>query len=44
MAYELRAPLRGLTPGEHWVRAEFVATDHLPFRNDVSDTVTFTVH
>jgi hypothetical protein len=43
MTYGLEQVLHGLAPGEHWVRAEFVATDHLPFRNEVSDSVTFTV-
>ncbi len=43
MSYTLRAVLRGLTPGEHTVEAEFVATDHAPFSNRVVAAATFEV-
>jgi hypothetical protein len=43
MASNLEVPVSGLTPGEHTIQAEFVATDHLPFANDVLAAVTFTV-
>ena len=43
MSYSLNRRLSGLAPGEHTVQAEFVATDHLPFRNRVVASVTFTV-
>ena len=32
-----------LTPGSHTFRAEFVATDHLPFKNPVTTAVIFQV-
>ena len=38
-----RVPLIGLSPGEHTVQAEFVASDHLPFANSVDAAVSFTV-
>lgn len=43
MASDLEVPVSGLTPGEHTIQAEFVATDHLPFANEVLAAVTFTV-
>jgi hypothetical protein len=43
MAYGTTQPLHGLTPGSHSVRAEFVATDHAPFRNRVVAAVLFEV-
>ncbi len=43
MSYGLEQTLRGLTPGSHTAQAEFVAADHLPFRNRVVAVVTFTV-
>src|SRR5205807_352083 len=33
-----------LTPGSHTFRAEFVAADHLPFKNPVVTFVVFQVH
>jgi hypothetical protein len=43
MASDLDVAVSGLTPGEHTVQAEFVATDHLPFANEVLAAVTFRV-
>ena len=43
MSYSLNRRLSGLALGEHTVEAEFVAADHLPFRNRVIASVTFTV-
>jgi hypothetical protein len=43
MTYGTTQPLDGLTPGSHSIRAEFVATDHLPFANRVIAVVLFTV-
>jgi hypothetical protein len=43
MSYDLRRRLTSLSPGPHTVEAEFVAADHLPFRNPVTAAVTFTV-
>jgi hypothetical protein len=43
MTYGTTQDLHGLTPGAHSLQAEFVATDHLPFRNRVVAAVLFTV-
>jgi hypothetical protein len=43
MANDLEVPVAGLEPGAHVIQAEFVATDHLPFANEVFAAVTFTV-
>ncbi|HEX3392898.1 MAG TPA: DUF6130 family protein [Acidimicrobiales bacterium] len=43
MAYGTEQPVTGLTPGSHLVQAEFVATDHAPFKNRVVAAVMFTV-
>jgi hypothetical protein len=43
MAYSTTQELKGLTPGPHSVQVEFVAIDHLPFRNRVVAAVLFTV-
>ena len=43
MAYSTTQELKGLTPGPHSVQVEFVAIDHLPFRNRVIAAVLFTV-
>ena len=43
MTQGLTQALTGLTPGQHLVRAEFVATDHVPFQNRVVADVLFTV-
>ena len=43
MAYATQAQLSGLTPGPHALQASWVATDHLPFRNQVVAAVLFQV-
>jgi hypothetical protein len=43
MAYSTQTQLTGLTPGPHAVQASWVATDHLPFANQVVADVLFTV-
>jgi hypothetical protein len=43
MAYQDTQVLKGLTPGQHSVQVDFVAVDHLPFRNRVTAGVLFTV-
>jgi len=44
MAFGLTQTVPGLTPGPHSIQAEFVAVDHLPFRNRVlASPVLFTV-
>jgi hypothetical protein len=43
MTYGLEADLKGLTPGPHSLRAEFVAVDHAPFKNPVVAAVLFIV-
>ncbi|MFN2607856.1 MAG: hypothetical protein ABR511_08160 [Acidimicrobiales bacterium] len=43
MTYGTTQDLHGLTPGSHSVQAEFVATDHAPFRNRVVAAVLFQV-
>lgn len=43
MAYGLVQELNGLTPGTHLLQGEFVAVDHLPFRNRLRTGVVFRV-
>ena len=43
MAYSESQMLTGLTPGQHAVQVDFVAVDHIPFRNRVTAAVLFTV-
>ena len=43
MAFETKQELKGLTPGPHTLQAEFVAADHVPFRNRVTAAVIFEV-
>jgi hypothetical protein len=43
MNYSLDATVPGVKPGQHILRAEFVAADHLPFDPRVLTLVTFTV-
>jgi hypothetical protein len=43
MAYGDSQVLKGLTPGEHSVQVDFVAVDHVPFRNRVTAAVLFKV-
>jgi hypothetical protein len=43
MAYGDTQVLKGITPGQHSVQVDFVATDHIPFRNRVTAGVLFTV-
>jgi hypothetical protein len=43
MSQTLAQTLPTLTAGLHTVRAEFVANDHLPWKNRVVDQVAFTV-
>jgi hypothetical protein len=43
MAYQDTQVLKGLTPGQHSVQVDFVAVDHVPFRNRVTAGVLFTV-
>lgn len=43
MTDSLTQEIRALTPGVHTVQAEFVAADHLPFRNRVVAAVSFEV-
>ena len=43
MAYGDTQTLKALTPGQHSVQVDFVATDHLPFKNRVTAAVLFTV-
>lgn len=42
MAYGLEQDV-AVTPGDHLLQAEFVATDHFPFNPRVVTSVTFTV-
>lgn len=42
MAYGLEQDV-AVTPGDHLIQAEFVATDHFPFNPRVVTSVTFTV-
>ena len=43
MAYSTTQDLHGLKPGPHTLTAEFVAVDHLPFKNRPTQAVLFTV-
>jgi hypothetical protein len=43
MSYGLSQDVKGLAPGPHTVRAEFVASDHAPFKNPVVAGVRFAV-
>ena len=43
MTYTDSQVLTGLTPGQHSVQVDFVATDHVPFANRVTAGVLFTV-
>ena len=43
MAYGDTQVLKGITPGQHSVQVDFVATDHIPFLNRVTAGVLFTV-
>lgn len=43
MAFETTQELHALTPGSHTLQAEFVAADHVPFRNRVTAAVIFEV-
>jgi hypothetical protein len=43
MAYGDTQQLKGLTPGQHSVQVDFVAVDHIPFKNRVTAAVLFTV-
>jgi hypothetical protein len=43
MAYGDSHKLEKLTPGQHSVQVDFVAVDHVPFRNRVTAGVLFTV-
>lgn len=43
MAYGDSHTLTGLTPGQHAIQVDFVAVDHVPFRNRVTAAVLFTV-
>jgi hypothetical protein len=41
--YSLTQKLPILDPGAHTVRVDFVALDHAPFTNQVTDSTRFTV-
>jgi hypothetical protein len=43
MAYGDSQTLKALTPGQHSVQVDFVAIDHVPFKNRVTAAVLFTV-
>jgi hypothetical protein len=43
MAYGESHTLTGLTPGKYSIQVDFVAVDHVPFRNRVTAAVLFTV-
>ena len=43
MAYQDTQTLKGLSPGQHSVQVDFVAVDHVPFKNRVTAAVLFTV-
>jgi hypothetical protein len=43
MAYSDSQTLKALTPGQHSVQVDFVAVDHVPFKNRVTAAVLFTV-
>ena len=44
MAFTLDQPIPVLSAGVHTIQAEFVASDHLPFKNRVVAAVTFRVN
>jgi len=44
MNYGLDETIPDVPPGNHVIRVEFVASDHLPFNPRVFTAVTFTVH
>jgi hypothetical protein len=44
MTYALTDDVKGLAPGPHSLRAEFVAADHAPFKNPVVAAVVIQVH
>src|SRR5947209_8097583 len=43
MAFSTTQDLHGLKPGQHTLTAEFVAVDHLPFKNRLTAAVIFMV-
>jgi hypothetical protein len=43
MYYGVVQKIPGLSPGQHTIQAEFVASDHAPFSNRVVAAVTFEV-
>ena len=43
MAYERHPDAEGADPGQHSVQVDFVAVDHVPFKNRVTAAVLFTV-
>ena len=43
LASGIAQPINNLAPGTHTVQASFVASDHLPFANEVVTAVIFTV-
>jgi hypothetical protein len=43
MNFSLTGDVPNVTPGQHILRAEFVASDHLPFDPRVFVSVTFVV-
>ncbi len=43
MTFGLRQSIPGVTPGQHVLRVEFVASDHLPFDPRLFRSVVFTV-
>jgi hypothetical protein len=43
MAYSTTQDLHGIKPGRHSLQAEFVAADHLPFKNRVVAVTLFVV-
>jgi hypothetical protein len=43
MNYQVDATLPNVSPGQHLLRVEFVASDHAPFDPRVFQQVTFTV-
>jgi len=43
MTYGTSQDLHALKPGPHTIQAEFVATDHIPFKNRVVAAVLFAV-
>jgi hypothetical protein len=43
MTLQADQPVADLAPGIHTIEAEFVASDHLPFKNRVVAAVTFRV-